>query len=174
VLGAGHALVVRLHPMTVRRHPGMPAALAAKFGADPGRFRVVTDMNERESLLASDLMISDWSGAALDYAFGLERPVLFVDMPKKVNNPEFAKLALPPLEESVREEIGAILPLGEIATAPARIAALTADPAGFRDRIRRARERWIYQVGRSAEVAASRLARLLEAPVEAPHEKVAP
>ena len=173
VLDARHRLVVRLHPMTVRRLPGMPAALSRAHGADPDRFQVVTDMNEQESLLSSDLMISDWSGAALDYAFGLERPVLFVDMPKKVNNPEFEKLGLPPLEVSVREEIGTILPLEDIASAPSRIAALTADPAGFRDRIRRARERWIYHVGRSAEVAAAHIARLLDAPVEAPHEEVA-
>jgi CDP-glycerol glycerophosphotransferase (TagB/SpsB family) len=173
VLGAGHHLVVRLHPMTVRHHPRLAGALASTFGADSARFRVVTDMNEQESLLTSDLMISDWSGAALDYAFGLERPVLFVDTPMKVNNPEFNRLELPPLEKSVREEIGAILPLTDLASAPSRIAALTADPNAFRDRIRQARERWVYHVGRSAEVAASHVARLLSAPVDAPREKVA-
>ena len=32
-------------------------------------------------------MVSDWSGAALEYSFGLKKPVIFLDLPKKVNNP---------------------------------------------------------------------------------------
>jgi len=156
VLGAGHQVTIRLHPMTVRHHPKLPARLLATHPS----LKVVTDMNEQESLQQSDLMISDWSGAALDYAYGLERPVLFVDTPKKINNPEFAKVALAPLEESVREEIGAILPMSAIADAPKQIAALVADPEGFRARIRASRQRWIYNVGSSAAVGASHIATL--------------
>ena len=33
-------------------------------------------------------MVSDWSGVAMEFAFGLERPVLFIDVPRKTNNPE--------------------------------------------------------------------------------------
>ena len=54
-------------------------------------------------------MVSDWSGAALEYAFGLERPVLFVDVPRKVNNPEYERLGIEPFEASVREQIGRVV-----------------------------------------------------------------
>mgnify|MGYP003326545469 CR=1 FL=1 len=46
-------------------------------------------MSTQESLHRSDLMISDWSGAALDYALGLNKPVLFIDVPRKVNNLDY-------------------------------------------------------------------------------------
>jgi hypothetical protein len=156
VIGAGHSAIIRLHPMTVRHHPKLPAQLAAKHPA----LQVITDMNEQESLQQSDLMISDWSGAALDYAYGLERPVLFIDTPKKINNPEFPKIALPPLEEAVREEIGAILPMSAIASVAEKIAELVADPESHRVRIRASRDRWIYNVGSSAAVGASHIARI--------------
>ena len=66
-------------------------------------------MREQASLHESELMIGDWSGAALEYAFGLERPVLFIDMPQKINNPEHDRIGLITLEESIRAEIGAIV-----------------------------------------------------------------
>ena len=37
----------------------------------------------------ADLMISDWSGVAFEFAFGLEKPVIFIDLPKKINNSDF-------------------------------------------------------------------------------------
>ena len=36
-------------------------------------------MNAVDSWLRSDVMVSDWSGAALEYAFALQRPVVYVE-----------------------------------------------------------------------------------------------
>ncbi len=102
---AGTRSSLRLHPMTVRRFPKLPGELAQRFS--DRAFRVETDMREQASLHEAELMIGDWSGAALEYAFGLERPVLFVDMPKKVNNPEYERIGLRTIEESIRTEVGA-------------------------------------------------------------------
>lgn len=54
------------------------------------------------------LMISDWSGAALDYAFGLNKPVLFVDVPRKVNNSDYGDLEIESFESAIREKIGMV------------------------------------------------------------------
>jgi hypothetical protein len=47
----------------------------------------------------------DWSGVAMEFAFGLEKPVLFIDVPRKVNNPEYKTLRAVPLEVSYRDQI---------------------------------------------------------------------
>jgi YidC/Oxa1 family membrane protein insertase len=54
-------------------------------------------------------MITDWSGASIEYAFTLERPVLFIDVPKKIHNPDYEKLPEIPLEISIRDKIGEII-----------------------------------------------------------------
>ena len=54
-------------------------------------------------------MLSDWSGAALDYAFGLGKPVLFIDVPRKVNNQEYESINIQPFEVWIRDKIGKIL-----------------------------------------------------------------
>lgn len=161
VLRAGHSVVLRLHPMTVRRFPHLAPTYAEAFRGAP--FRVETDMDARQSLQQSDLMIADWSGAALEYAFGLERPVLFLDTPRKVNNPEYERLEITPLEVSIRDEIGAVVDPTDLGAIGGWIERLSSDSEAFRARLRDARARWVYNVGRSAEVGAAHVARLADA-----------
>jgi YidC/Oxa1 family membrane protein insertase len=158
LLGAGHTIVLRLHPMTVRRFPKLAGTLERRFDGRP--FRVETDMREQASLHESELMIGDWSGAALEYGFGLERPVLFMDMPMKVNNPEYERIGLTTIEESIRDDIGAIVDPNDLEAALPLVEALCRDPEAFREQLRETRERAVYNVGRSATVGAAEVARL--------------
>ena len=59
-------------------------------------------------------MITDWSGVALDYAFGLNRSVLFIDLPRKINNPSHEKIGLDPFELWIREIVGIVIPMNEV------------------------------------------------------------
>ena len=54
-------------------------------------------------------MISDWSGAALDYAFGLNKPVFFLDIPRKINNPNYKDIGIEPFECYIRNIVGTII-----------------------------------------------------------------
>lgn len=160
LLTHGHEVVVRLHPMTVRHHPRLADALMSRFG---GRgLRIETDMREQASLHESELMIGDWSGAALEYAFGLERPVLFVDTSPKLNNSEHDRIGLVGVEASLREQIGAVVGPEDLPSALPLIDALCADPEAYRERLREARQRTVYNVGRSASVGAAHVARLAD------------
>ena len=160
LLDAGHSLVLRLHPMTVRRLPRLAGQISDRFrGRD---LRVETDMREQASLHESELMVGDWSGAALEFAFGLERPVLFVDTPKKVNNPEYERIGMVSLEESIRTEVGAVVVPGDLDAAPQLVEDLCATPDAFRERVRKARARAVYNVGRSAPAGAAHIARLAD------------
>ena len=67
------------------------------------------DTTKYEALFSSHIMVSDWSGAALDYAFGLGKPVLFIDVPRKVNNQEYESINIQPFEVWIRDKIGKIL-----------------------------------------------------------------
>ena len=37
-------------------------------------------------------MISEWAGAAIEYAFSRERPVIFIDTQPKINNLHWKKI----------------------------------------------------------------------------------
>src|SRR5262249_18758473 len=91
LLGPGIRLILRPHYQTARLAPHVIEGLVRRFGADPG-FRYVDRMAESDSLLESDVLVCDWSAMAIEYALGLGKPVLFVDVPPRVRNPEWEKL----------------------------------------------------------------------------------
>jgi YidC/Oxa1 family membrane protein insertase len=70
VLDSGHQLTVRPHPQTPRFRPELIKALEEQF-AGHERCTFEQGVSGHASLLASDVMSSDWSGAALEYAFGV-------------------------------------------------------------------------------------------------------
>lgn len=158
--GSGYRIVVRPHPAFFESiYPEgaqIVAALERQFGDRPN---VVfeTSITSENSFMEADLMISDWSGAALEYALGTERPVLALDLPPKVNNPEWEQLGMVPFEERMRSEIGTVIPPGDAATAAAAVDELIADASEYRGRLADLRARTVYNSGTAAEAGAAAL-----------------
>ena len=96
-------------------------------------------------------MISDWSGAAMEFAFCLERPILFIDVPQKNNNPQYEKILLSPLEVKLRTQIGRILSPDSIDQADKFIEKIWEERESFGEDIRAARNKWVHNVKSSAE-----------------------
>jgi YidC/Oxa1 family membrane protein insertase len=157
LLDAGYEVFLRPHPMTAKKTPDAIPALVDEFGGHE-RFTLDTGIAAQDSLHRSDLMVSDWSGAALEYAFGLERPVLFVDVPRKVNNPDYERLEIVPFEVTVREEIGRVVAPDRLGDVPGVVDEMIRGAAEYRDRIRRTRDANIFNVGTSGKVAAALIA----------------
>ena len=53
-------------------------------------------------------LITDWSGIALEYAFVVKKPILFVDTPQKILNDDYNKLNTIAFEKKIREKIGIV------------------------------------------------------------------
>jgi YidC/Oxa1 family membrane protein insertase len=174
LLDDGHQVTLRLHPMTVRHFPQLPGELQKRFGASAG-FRLELEMKAQESLQQADLMISDWSGAALEFALGTERPVVFIDTEPKVNNPNYKDIPIVPMEVAMRQEIGAVVSPRELTKALDEIQRVCGNPGEFRERIRSSRRRWIYNPGASIRAAADAIYEIIQQPrVNAATEQVKP
>lgn len=160
LLAAGFHVFIRPHPRTRELRPDVVTALANKFGEHP-RCSMDLDTSDFGSFFAADVMISDWSGAALEFALGLGKPVLFLDRPRKINNPDYERLELEPLEVTLRTQIGDVLGLKNLEEAPARIRKLCAKPDRS-EAIRAIREKNIFNIGRSGERGAEILLELID------------
>ncbi len=156
LLSGGFLVSLRLHPMTVRHHPKWPERFKRKWQGT-GRFEVETDVATQDSLRRADVMISEWSGAALEYAFGLEKPVIFIDTPPKINNPEHEKIGLPFFEDFIRHELGAVVPPHSLTGLSQVVQGMLSYGDEFKQKIRDLRKKWIFNVGRSGDVAARSL-----------------
>ena len=161
LLAAGLRVILRPHYQTALLAPRVVENLVARFGTDP-RFRHVGRMEDTASLLESDLLICDWSAMAIEYALGLGKPVLFVDVPPRVRNPRYEELGIEPMEMRIRRELGIILPLDRLADAPKYVAELLHRAPALRDRAATLREAWTFNFGRSVEVGAREIARIAD------------
>ena len=160
LLSAGFRVIVRPHPRTIKLKPDMIRDLVDAFGSHD-LFVFDDQPNARVSLLQADIMISDWSGAALEFAMGLERPVLFIDVPKKILNPEYRSLDCEILESSIRKELGVILKPEELHKSPAVLRDMFNNRSSWQNASRTARKRWVFNEGRSGRVAANFLTTLI-------------
>ncbi len=159
LLEAGFTTTLRPHYQTRVVTPDVIDKILDRFG-DHARFSFVDRMGEDESLFQSDVMITDWSGAGMDYGMGLEKPVLYVDLPPKSRNDVWRDLDIEPFESFVRTRIGALLPPDRLEEAPSMIRGLLQDPDAFRGHVGRLRDDWIFNFGNSAAAAASAIADL--------------
>ena len=103
-----YRVTLRPHPQTLIFYKERVLSIVNKH-KDNALFDFEGNVAGQDSLHDSDLMISDWSGAALDYALGMKKPVLFVDVPRKINNPDYPKIDIEPLEVSIRSKLGGII-----------------------------------------------------------------
>jgi YidC/Oxa1 family membrane protein insertase len=161
LLDGGCRVIARPHPMTYQKTPRAMKDLVSTFGAHSDFF-LDDDIVATHSLQESDVMVSDWSGAALEYAFGLERPVVFIDVARKVNNPDYASLGIEPFEASVREQIGVVVDPANLDALVPAVTELTRAPETWRARLQGVRDANIFNVGTSGAVAAQHIAAAAE------------
>ena len=87
LLGKGFQVVVRPHPEYVKRFgPKMDALVMQYDKYDGGDLTFEVDFTKSDSIWNSDVVISDWSGTAYEFAFVTKKPAVFINTPMKVNN----------------------------------------------------------------------------------------
>jgi len=158
LLRAGHRVTLRPHPQTTRLNRAAVDSIVKSNQHNP-LFEYDDDVSSTSSLLASDVMVSDWSGAALDYAFGLGKPVIFIDTPRKVNNSDYAAIDIEPFESSIRNIVGEIVAEDRLAELGDVVRRLI--DHSTRNDMRDLAERHVFNLGRSSDVGATALQQLL-------------
>ena len=116
-----YRVTFRPHPQTRKFAKDKVSVILTQHEGNP-LFTHELNIVGQDSLHDSDVMISDWSGVALEYMLALKKPVLFVDVPMKVNNPEYHRIAMEPLESRIRKTSRSdILELHEISRVTEKI-----------------------------------------------------
>jgi YidC/Oxa1 family membrane protein insertase len=160
LLDAGYNVTVRPHPMTIKKSPKIIKQILEKFEKNPD-FLLDTNTSSFEQLFSSYALITDWSGIGYEYAFVCERPVIYVDVPKKDYNKEYEKIGLVPFEISIRDKIGEIIAVQNIETIPERIEFLYGPSNNFENKIQKIRNDSIFNIGESGKVTANEIIRII-------------
>ncbi len=150
LLANGYRVTVRPHPMQLNS-PKVKALTELNFGNR--NFSLEDPNQEQLSLFAADLMISDYSGVAYEYAFLRERPVIFLDMPHKVGNPHWEHLGIAPIELAFRNRIGEVLAMDDIDAISLAVSHVLSNVGDYRDGIIAARKDLVFNYGNCSRSA---------------------
>lgn len=159
LLEKGFRVIVRPHPETVRRFPRKVNSLEEKFGKSK-KFQLERSVSTDRSLLVSDVLICDLSGVALEYSFGTERPVLFLDVPFKIKNPDYREIGIEPLEVQLRPQIGKVLSPDDLKDAPEALENLLKDRETYKEKIVKLRNKYVFNFGKSSKIGADHIQEL--------------
>ena len=108
LLEKGYRVIFRPHYKIAELKPEFIKKLRSRFSGQK-KFKLEIAGQDVSIFFESDLLVSDYSGIALEYAFLRERPVLFIDAPPKVRNPNWHEVQIEPIELFLREKLGRIV-----------------------------------------------------------------
>ena len=92
-----YRVIVRPHPEFLKRHSSLAKTLKERV-TQTKNFVWEDCLLSEDNLYEADILITDRSGIAFEYAFGTERPVLFIDTPLKEHNKNWRTLGIEPIE----------------------------------------------------------------------------
>ena len=152
LLKADFTVMLRPHYRIFKDSKKLINSIIENFGNNPN-FIFEKGVIPSDKFHNSKCMISDWSGISLEYAFTFERPMVFIDTPKKILNPDSGNISIEPIEISIREKIGHVVSTNNLEKIPEIIQNLDNDNL-MSEQIRKIRSEIVYNIGNSAKIGA--------------------
>ena len=160
LLESNFRVLLRPHFRIFKDSKKLISKIIDQFGNNPN-FILEEGIISSEIFNSSLCMISDWSGISFEYAFTFERPVIFIDVPKKILNPDSSDISLEPIEISYREKIGFVVPPSNVNTIPTLLSTINSDNSMLSS-IKQIRSKTVYNIGQSAKIGAQFIKKLIE------------
>lgn len=151
LLSLGCRVVLRPHPQYMRYGKERMDEIDERF-ADNNRFVLQRDFSSNETVYNADLLVTDWSGIAFEYAFATLKPVLFVNTPMKVMNPEWKQIDNVPLDVAIRSEVGMNVDPSEVNKTGEMALELLERTEEYRNKNRLLREKEIFNLEGCGEI----------------------
>ena len=151
--GHDYKVIVRPHPQHVRHMREKFEKLKDQYKNDK-TVEIQTDFSSNNTVFNASLLISDWSGIAYEYAYTTKKPVLFINSPMKVMNPEYKKYESNPFDIWIRSEIGEELELNELKNIDKVVEKMFDDKDKYSKKITKLVNDSVYNLGTSGEEGA--------------------
>lgn len=149
-----YKVVVRPHPQQVRHMKEKFEKMKEDY-SDNKNIVIQTDFSSNDTVFNADLMITDWSAIAYEYAFTTKKPVIFIDTPMKIMNPDYQELDIEPFNIWARNEIGKVLKIEDISKISEMIEEIDKANKEYSNKISKFVSDSVYNIGSSSEIGAN-------------------
>lgn len=149
--GKDYRVIVRPHPQHVRHAAEKFERMKERY-KDDKNIMIQTDFSSNDTVFNADILITDWSSISQDYAFTTKKPVIFIDTPPKIMNPDYKLIDTEPINIWIRNEVGRLVKPDELDKLDGIVREMLANREEYRERIAALTERCVYNLGKSSEV----------------------
>ena len=149
--GKDYRVIVRPHPQHVRHAAEKFERMKEQY-RDDKNILIQTDFSSNDTVFNADILITDWSSISQDYAFTTKKPVIFIDTPPKIMNPDYKLIDTEPINIWIRHEVGTLVKLDELDRLDSIVREMLENRERYRDKIAALTERCVYNLGKSSEV----------------------
>ena len=156
------------YKITVRPHPQQVKHMKEKFEQMKADFKdnknitIETDFSSSDSIFNADVMITDWSAIAYEYAYTTKKPVVFIDTPMKVMNPEYKKINVEPFNIWCRNIIGEVVKVDQINKINNVIKRTLENEDKYKEEITKLLNSNVYNLGSSSEKGATYIIKIIQ------------
>jgi len=161
LLKNGYKVFLRPHFRIIRDSPELINSIKNRF-LENSNFILHEGIIPFEKFQNSICLISDWSGISFEYAFTHEKPIIFIDVPKKEFNPEAAKFLDIPIEITTREKIGKIVSPNNIKQVSGILEEMINDQGKYQEQIKNVRKNIVFNLGKSSDVGIENIFNILQ------------
>lgn len=146
-----YEIILRPHPQQVRHEPEKFEVFKDKY-KDCKNIEIQTDFSSNNPIMESDILITDWSDISWEYAFVTKRPIIFINTPMKVMNPEWEKIKTTPINISLRDKLGKALEVEQVGEISEIISDMLARREEFSTQINNVFHEHVYNIGKSKKL----------------------
>lgn len=147
-----HRVIVRPHPQYVRHFEARIDHLKSQY--EKYGIEVQKDFSSNRTVYMADLLVTDWSSIAFEYAFSTLKPVLFINTPMKVVNPDYQELCTVPIDIELRDKVGISLEPDRSDSVKEAVEKLLYDNRFSATEMEKLKETYLYHPGESGKVGA--------------------
>ena len=153
IYGDDYKIIVRPHPEYLKRYSEKMTLLTEEYKDKVGDNLVFElDFSSSSSVYSSDILITDWSGIGIEFAFATAKPAIFVNTKMKVENANYSKIGIVPQEISLRDVLGVSLEKDTLETEFPKALKELIDNKDFTDKLIAEREKYFYNLGSKGTV----------------------
>ncbi len=156
-------IIVRPHPQHVRHKKDYFDKMKSQYESSKN-IEIQTDFSKTSTVFDADLVITDWSDIGFEYAFTTKKPVLYIDTPMKIMNPNYKDIDIEPINIWARNKIGKSLSVEELNRIKETIRELLKDKDKYKYNkiITDVVNEYVYNLGKSSEVGANYIIELIQ------------
>lgn len=156
LLDTDYDVIVRPHPQYVRLYGEKLELIRSKY-SKYNNFNLQTDFSSNKTVYDADILITDWSAICFEYSFTTLKPVIFINTPMKVINPDYKDINIVPFDIEARNQIGVEVELNNVGSIKEKLKELETSSKYTKESIKNIRDNYLYNIGKSAKYGAKYL-----------------